>query len=137
MAETFFFQLSPLQPLPDPRPGDPVHGPISPDARDANVETIRLPARSPNLNAYAERFIRTIRQERLDRMILFGEASLQRAIDEFIRHDHEERHHQGLANNFIRPNSKRSRLKVTCAVANAPADYCATTTAKRPEQQRR
>jgi putative transposase len=71
--------------------------------RDANVETIRLPAHSPNLNAYAERFVRTIRQECLDRMIFFGEASLRRAIDEFIRHYHEERNHQGLANKIIRP----------------------------------
>src|SRR5450432_3443364 len=71
--------------------------------RDANVETIRLPAHSPNLNAYAQRFVRTIRQECLDRMIFFGEASLRRAIDEFIRHYHEERNHQGLANKIIRP----------------------------------
>ena len=71
--------------------------------RDAKVETIRLPARSPNLNAYAERFVRTIRQECLDRLIFFGAASLRRAVDEFIRHYNEERNHQGLANQIIRP----------------------------------
>ena len=71
--------------------------------RDSKVETIRLPARSPNLNAYAERFVRTIRQACLDRLIFFGEASLRRAVDEFIRHYNEERNHQGLANQIIRP----------------------------------
>jgi putative transposase len=71
--------------------------------RGAKVETIRLPARSPNLNAYAERFVRTIREECLDRMILFGEESLQRAVEEFIQHYNAERNHQGLANKIIRP----------------------------------
>jgi transposase InsO family protein len=54
--------------------------------RSAQVEPLRLPAHSPNLNAFAERFVRTIRQECLDRMIFFGEASLRRAVEEFIRH---------------------------------------------------
>jgi len=71
--------------------------------RDANVKTIKLPAHSPNLNADAERFVRTVRQECLDRMIFCGEASLRRAIDEFIGHSNEERNHQGLANQIIRP----------------------------------
>jgi transposase InsO family protein len=50
------------------------------------VETVRLPPRSPNLNAYAERFVRTIKESCLDRMILVGEGSLRRAIREFIEH---------------------------------------------------
>ena len=96
--------------------------------RDANVETIRLPARSPNLNAYAERFVGTIRQECLGRPIFFGDASLRRTIDEFIGHCNEERNHQGLANKIIRPEFPA--FPVEGAVANASADYCATTTAK-------
>ena len=71
--------------------------------RSANLETIRLPVRSPNLNAYAERFVRSIRQECLDRMIFFGEASLRQAVEEFIHHYNEERNHQGLENKIIRP----------------------------------
>lgn len=71
--------------------------------RAANVESLRLPARSPNLNAYAERFVRTIRQECLDRMIFFGQASLRQAVEEFIQHYNEERNHQGLENKIIRP----------------------------------
>ena len=57
---------------------------------------IRLPPRSPNLNAYAERFVRSIKDECLNRMIFIGEAALRRAIREFMAHYHAERNHQGL-----------------------------------------
>src|SRR3954454_3523119 len=60
------------------------------------VESVRLPPRSPNLNAYAERFVRTIKESCLDRVILFGEGSLRKAVSEFVVHDHTERHHQGV-----------------------------------------
>ncbi len=69
----------------------------------AGVESVRLPARSPNLNAYAERFVRTIKESCLERMILFGEQSLRRAIQHFIAHYHRERNHQGLDNRLIFP----------------------------------
>jgi hypothetical protein len=71
--------------------------------RSAQLEGLRLPARSPNLNAYAERFVRTIRQECLDRMVFFREAALRRAVEEFVPHYNQERNHQGLANQLIRP----------------------------------
>jgi putative transposase len=61
-------------------------------------EIIRLPPRSPNLNAYAERFVGSIKSECLNRLIFFGEASLRRAIREYVSHYHEERNHQGLSN---------------------------------------
>ena len=61
----------------------------------AGVKSVRLPARSPNLNAYAERFVRTIKEECLERMILIGEGSLRRAVDQFCEHYHLERNHQG------------------------------------------
>ena len=67
------------------------------------IQTVRLPARSPNLNAYAERFVRTIKEGFLDRMILIGEGSLRRAVSEFVLHYHAERTHQGLGNKIIRP----------------------------------
>jgi len=67
------------------------------------IQTVRLPAHSPNLNAYAERFVRTIKEECLDRMILLGEGSLRRAVSEFVVHYHSERNHQGLGNTIIRP----------------------------------
>jgi transposase InsO family protein len=69
---------------------------------EQGVEVIRLPPRSPNLNAHAERFVRSIKDECLDRMIFIGEASLRRAVREFMAHYHAERNHQGLGNRLIR-----------------------------------
>jgi transposase InsO family protein len=69
----------------------------------SGVKSVKLPPRSPNLNAYAERFVRTIKESCLDRMILFGEDSLRKAIREFLFHYHGERNHQGLGNRLIAP----------------------------------
>ena len=66
--------------------------------RSVGIEAVKLPPRSPNLNAFAERFVRSIKFECLDRMIFFGEASLRRAITEYIEHYHVERPHQGIGN---------------------------------------
>ena len=70
---------------------------------DAGIESVKLPPRSPNLNAYAERFVRTIKESCLDRMIWFGEDALRRGVSEFISHYHFERNHQGLDNRLIIP----------------------------------
>lgn len=64
------------------------------------IHLIRLPPRSPNLNAFAERFVRSIKSECLNRMIFFGQDSLQHAI---MAHYHAERNHQGLENRLLRP----------------------------------
>src|SRR5262244_3382613 len=72
---------------------------------DAGIESVRLPPRSPNLNAYSERFVRTIKESCLDQMILFGEDSLRWAVHQFVIHYHEERNHQGLGNRLIMPSS--------------------------------
>jgi len=69
--------------------------------RGAGVRSVKLPPRSPNLNAHAERFVRTIKESCLERMILFGEGSLRKAISEFVAHYHLERNHQGLENRLI------------------------------------
>ena len=53
---------------------------------DAGVESVKLPSRSPNLNAYAERFVRSIKESCLERLILFGEDSLRTAIANFVAH---------------------------------------------------
>src|SRR3989442_866150 len=73
------------------------------------VETVRVPPRSPNLNAYAERFVRSIKESCLDRMILFGEGSLRRAIRDFSQHCDHERNHQGLGNQLILPVGAQTR----------------------------
>lgn len=71
--------------------------------KDAGVSSVRLPARSPNLNAYAERFVRSIKSECLSKRLFFSEAALRRAIGEYIEHYHTERNHQGLDNRRISP----------------------------------
>ena len=70
------------------------------------VKPIRCPVRAPNCNAFAERFVRSIRDECLGRMILFGEASLRRALREYGAHYHSERNHQGVGNRLLEPPGK-------------------------------
>jgi putative transposase len=69
--------------------------------KQGGVKVLRLPAKSPNLNAFAERFVLSIKSECLDRMLPLGEAHLRRAIAEFVQHYHRERNHQGLDNALI------------------------------------
>jgi transposase InsO family protein len=66
------------------------------------VETAKLPARCPNLNAYAERYVRSIKSECLARVIPLGEPHLRKAVTEYTEHDHLERNHQGLDNRLIK-----------------------------------
>jgi len=71
---------------------------------DVGVKSVKLPPRSPNLNAHAERFVRSIKESCLKRVILFGESSLHKGIHEFVAHYHFERNHQGLGNRLIIPD---------------------------------
>jgi len=72
---------------------------------ETGVESVKLPPRSPNLNAVAERFVRSIKESCLNRMIFFGEESLRKAIQNFVAHYHSERNHQGLGNQLISPEA--------------------------------
>ena len=76
---------------------------------DDGIEPVQLPPRSPNLNAYAERFIRSIQEECTDRMIFFGERSLRRALSEYLAHYLSERPHQGLDNKLVEPDERARR----------------------------
>jgi hypothetical protein len=67
------------------------------------VEPLVLPARSPNLNAYAERWVRSVKEECLSKVILFGERSLRRVLSEYVEHYHAERNHQGKGNVLLFP----------------------------------
>ena len=71
---------------------------------DCGVASVKLPPRSPNRNAHAERFVWTIQESCLERMILFGEGAVRKATTEFIAHYHTERNHQGLDNALICPD---------------------------------
>lgn len=72
---------------------------IVPEA--AGLGPIKTPFQAPNANAYAERFVHSIKEECLDRLILFGEEHLRHAIDEYLAHYHRERNHQGIGNELI------------------------------------
>jgi putative transposase len=71
---------------------------------DAGINRVPLPPRSPYLNAFAERFMRSIKEEALSRFILFGERSLHHVLTEFVAHYHEERPHQGKGNVILFPS---------------------------------
>ena len=69
----------------------------------AGVKRVPLPPQSPNLNAYAERWGRSVKEEALSRLILFGERSLRRALNQYETHYHQERPHQGMGNVVLMP----------------------------------
>ena len=69
--------------------------------REAGVKPVRLSARSPNLNAHLERYMRSLKEECLDRMVFFREKSLRKAVNEYLGHYHQERNHQGMNNRLI------------------------------------
>ena len=69
----------------------------------AGVTRVPLPPRSPNLNAYAERWVRSVKEECLSRFILFGERSLSYVLKEYVAHYHQERNHQGKGNVLLFP----------------------------------
>jgi transposase InsO family protein len=69
--------------------------------RDSGAKPLRLPARSPNLNAFAERFVESVGSECLSRIVPLGEHHLRAAVRAFMDHYHEERPHQGLGNEII------------------------------------
>jgi transposase InsO family protein len=68
-----------------------------------SVKTLALPPRSPNLNAYAERWVRSVKEECVGKLILLGEGSLRRALRHYEAHYHEERNHQGKDNVLLFP----------------------------------
>ena len=109
--ETFVVQA--LRPLTDSvdmlRPGrvlicdrDPKwSGTVAAFLEREGIRIVRIPARAPNCNAYAERFVRSIKEECLDRVLLLGERHFRRTVAEFMAHYHAERNHQGIGNELI------------------------------------
>lgn len=73
------------------------------------VTCVKLPPRSPNLNAHVERFMRSIKTECLERLIFFGENSLRNAVRQYLAHYHAERSHQGLDNRITEPGQELGR----------------------------
>ncbi len=77
-----------------------------------DVKTLLLPARSPNLNAFAERWVKSVKDDCLSKLILFGEASLRRALREYLVHYHVERNHQGKSNVLLFPTATPALSRV-------------------------
>jgi len=80
--------------------------------KTGSVNPLRLPARSPNLNSYAERWVRSVKEECLAKLILFGESSLRRALQQYLLHYHEERNHQRKGNQILFPSQKETRRDI-------------------------
>jgi transposase InsO family protein len=83
--------------------------------KSGQVKPLKLPARSPNLNAHAERWVKSVKDECLSKLILFGEASLRRALRHYLAHYHGERNHQGKDNVVLFPT-----LTTDTGTANGP-----------------
>lgn len=71
--------------------------------KETGLRIVRLPARSPNPNSYAERWILSLRSEYLSRIIPLGRRHLRHTLNEYLIHLHRERNHQGLSNRLIEP----------------------------------
>lgn len=86
----------------------------------AGVESVRLPARSPNLNAICERWIRSVKEECLSKLILFGERSLRHSLEQYVVHHQHERNHQGKDNVVLFPVAE-DRIQCFLAGCSFPA----------------
>jgi putative transposase len=77
-----------------------------------DVKTLPLPARSPNLNAFSERWVKSVKDDCLSKLILFGERSLRRALHDYQIHYHAERNHQGKGNVLLFPRTMQANNRV-------------------------
>jgi len=84
--------------------------------QNTDTEIVLLPPKSPNLNAYMERWFRSLKSECLHRMVFFVQRSLENAVREYVQHYHRERNHQGLGNQLIDPSDNVGAVagKIEC-----------------------
>ena len=83
--------------------------------RSAELNPVLLPPRSPNCNAYIERFFRSLKEEALSKMIFFGVKAMVNAVREYLVHYHGERPHQGLGNQLLQAGPEVGRTEGTIA----------------------
>jgi transposase InsO family protein len=89
----------------------------------AGIRVVMMPERAPTANADAERFVRSIKEECLDRVMPLGERHVRRAVTEFVAHDHRERNHQGLANRLIAGTPAAGRVRRRSRLGGLLNDY--------------
>ena len=75
--------------------------------RESGVRSLLLPAKSPNLTAFARRFVLSVKSECSDHLVLLSEEQLRRALPVYVEHDHAERHHQGLGGGLPEPGEQQ------------------------------
>ena len=90
------------------------------------AKPLALPTRSPNLNAYAERWVRSVKDECLSKVILLGERSLQRALSNYVDHFHAERNHQGKGNILLFPRATDRHREGPVRCRERWVGFCAT-----------
>jgi hypothetical protein len=99
----------------------------------AEITLLRLPARSLNLNAFAERFVRSIKEECLRHIIPLGERHLRIVVGNFIEHYHTECNHQGLGNVIPFPSAASPPVGGRIRRRTAWADFSTSTNERQPE----
>jgi len=104
--------------------------PVRPRLEEAGIRLVQTRYQAPNANAHAERFVRSLKAECLDRIIPFGERHFRRALVEYVAHYHIERNHQGLGNLLI-PVDRRRTLEAGFGDGRGWVDYSITTSAQR------
>jgi transposase InsO family protein len=85
---------------------------------DAGITRMMLPPQGLNVNALAERWVRSVKGEVLLRLILFGKASLYRALTQYVEHFHHERSHQGKGHCPALCCAKPERVKERSSITN-------------------
>ena len=98
----------------------------------SGVAPVVLPPRSPHLHAHGERLVRAIKEEALEQMLLLGERSLHTIIREYLVHDHQERHHQGLRHRLIAPEPGVGHLAGQVVRRESASAGCCATIIARP-----
>ena len=88
---------------------------------EAGIRVVQTPFQAPNANAYAERFVRTINEDCLDRLVPIGEGHFRRAMQQFVARYHRERNHQGLGNALIEDAPTASRSSASTATPRRSA----------------
>jgi putative transposase len=82
--------------------------------RAGGINPIKTTVASPNLNPFVERYIRSIKYECLNKMLIFGESHLRYVVNEYVEHYNTERPHQGIGNNIIEPLPQSKDGKIIC-----------------------